>query len=417
MIAPLQISASSKSFSDEMRLRRPMWLLLAMMVMVWLLAVGAETPSGTTARATFTIHTDAFALLGKASGTLQHRLIFAVQQRNTAQLEQLVLAVSDPTSPSYGQHLTRSEVATLTADPAATAAVLAFLNRTAGVRLVKVSLHGEYVVAVAPLAVWEELLTAAFFRVGDATATGSGSGGGSGGSARSAVRCLQYTLPPPLRGLVATVFNTVQTPDFAFGRTYRPRMRGRGPVDAATVAAIRAQSPTPASSSPVSAATALLPRASTDDGAGHRDDDPGVQTVVGTGDAQVRPRPDAARGEARAPLRLGLTYPALIAYEYGISGSGSTLTSQAVFASDEQVRRARRGCCRCGRQAFASNRPHQPPLPPLCAQVLALGDLELFQGAFWSSSVCHTSAQLVLSLFFDCEPACPMSRRRVRASV
>jgi hypothetical protein len=149
-------------------------------------------------------------------------------------------------------------------------------------------------------------------------------------------------LPPPLRGLVATVFNTVQTPDFAFGRTYRPRMRGRGPVDAATVAAIRAQSPTPASSSPVSAATASSsPRASTDDGAGHRDDDPGVQTVVGTGDAQVRPRPDAARSEARAPLRLGLTYPALIAYEYGISGSGSTLTSQAVFASDEQVRRTR----------------------------------------------------------------------------
>ena len=148
-------------------------------------------------------------------------------------------------------------------------------------------------------------------------------------------------------------------------------MRGaRGPVDAATVAAIRAQTQTP------SALVSL--RAAKDDG-GHRDDDPGIPTAVGIGDAQVRPRPDAAAdvaaGEARAPLRVGLTYPALIAYVYGISGAGSTLTSQAVFASDDQVRFGPPG-----RRCLLTSRHANPPWLCTDAQVLALGDLEMFQG-------------------------------------
>ena len=175
-------------------------MLLTLLVAYSLRLMAAQVEGNTAAVATFTQHTDAFVTLGKASASREHKLIFAVQQRNTDKLPGMLLAVSDPASPSYGKHLTRSEVATLTADPAATAAVVAFLTGTAGVRVIKASLHGEYVTAIAPLAVWGQMLATAFVRVGEV-----GTGGG-----RSAVRCLQYTLPPPLRSIVATIFNTVQ---------------------------------------------------------------------------------------------------------------------------------------------------------------------------------------------------------------
>jgi tripeptidyl-peptidase-1 len=55
-------------------------------------------------------------------------LIFAIKQTNLPELERTVLAVSDPRSPRYGQHLSMDAVNKLVAPaPESTKAVLSFL--------------------------------------------------------------------------------------------------------------------------------------------------------------------------------------------------------------------------------------------------------------------------------------------------
>ena len=59
----------------------------------------------------------------------------ALTERNGAELERLALAVSEPSSPSYGRHLTASQIDALTAPaPEHTAAVTARADNSSGPR-------------------------------------------------------------------------------------------------------------------------------------------------------------------------------------------------------------------------------------------------------------------------------------------
>ena len=95
------------------------------------------------------IDTD-FALKGQAHQTTMHRLIFVIKQRNTEQLDDLLLKVSDPLSEEYGHYLTRSEVAAFTSNPESTQVVIKYLQNL-GLSSVKSTHHGDYVTATAPL--------------------------------------------------------------------------------------------------------------------------------------------------------------------------------------------------------------------------------------------------------------------------
>ena len=93
-----------------------------------------------------------------------HTVVFAVQQLNLDKLEQELIAVSTPGSPEYMKHWTRDEVANLTANPNATAKVVAFLTTQPGVVSIQQTLYGEYITAVAPVSTWGEMFNATFAR-------------------------------------------------------------------------------------------------------------------------------------------------------------------------------------------------------------------------------------------------------------
>ena len=108
--------------------------------------------------------------------------------------------MSDPDHPSYGNYKTREEVAALTANPDATAAVESFLKSN-GVSNLEITPFGEYIKAEAPISMWEKIFSTTFFQYSR-----------SAKNARQGliVRTSQYSLPGEIAAHVSTVFNTVQ---------------------------------------------------------------------------------------------------------------------------------------------------------------------------------------------------------------
>ena len=68
-----------------------------------------------------------FGKLRQAEGHLEHEIVFAVQQKNRAQLEIEVSKVSDPTHPEYCQFWSRQEVADLTSNEEGSSKVRVFV--------------------------------------------------------------------------------------------------------------------------------------------------------------------------------------------------------------------------------------------------------------------------------------------------
>ena len=133
-----------------------------------------------------------------------HRLVFAVRQRNLDHLEATLHAVSDPLNPRYGHYLSRDDVGVLTANPHATAAVIAHLGNMSGVSVLSSTVHGEYVTAVAAVGTWERLLDATFDEYRHSAQEAAAVPG--------FLRCDRYSLPLALHPHVLCVLNTVQMP-------------------------------------------------------------------------------------------------------------------------------------------------------------------------------------------------------------
>lgn len=142
-----------------------------------------------------------FTQLGQAVPTVEHEVIFVVKQKNLDKLETILYEVSDPKSPKYGNHLTRAQVAELTANPEATESVKKFLNEH-GVNVVKTTPHGEYITAKAPIATWESLFSTKFYNFQHEEK-----------STKPVVRALEYSLPKDLLSAVEGVYGTTQLPD------------------------------------------------------------------------------------------------------------------------------------------------------------------------------------------------------------
>jgi len=87
----------------------------------------------------------------------------AVVQKNLDILEDIFWAVSHPESPRYGKFLSRAEVAELTANPEATATIVAHLKRS-GVKshMMTTTKAGEWIQLVAPAATLEKVFGGEF---------------------------------------------------------------------------------------------------------------------------------------------------------------------------------------------------------------------------------------------------------------
>eukprot|EP01041_Mallomonas_annulata_P002197 gene2197-4272_t len=92
---------------------------------------------------------------------LHHSVIFSIKQRNLDELERILYEVSDPDSPNYGQHRTSEEVANLTSNPYGAEQVKSYLTNNR-IKILEISLHGDFITASAPIHIWEKIFDTTF---------------------------------------------------------------------------------------------------------------------------------------------------------------------------------------------------------------------------------------------------------------
>jgi len=145
------------------------------------------------------LHED-WVVLEKASAGEMHQVSIAVKQQNLDLLHDKLMEVSSPDSPKRGQYLSWDETHKLTANPDATASVLAWLNEN-GVEVESVHKHGHFIKAKTNVATWEKLLSTSFSRI----ARGE----------NSVVRATtDVSMPDNIAELVEGIFMTTQVPVF-----------------------------------------------------------------------------------------------------------------------------------------------------------------------------------------------------------
>ena len=91
-----------------------------------------------------------------------HEVIFVIPPMNMDELTRILYDVSDPLSASYGQHLTREEVTTLTSNPESRDIVMKYLQSKGAVNISE-TLYGDYIIASARIEVWEEMFDTEFY--------------------------------------------------------------------------------------------------------------------------------------------------------------------------------------------------------------------------------------------------------------
>ena len=145
----------------------------------------------------------------RASGTITHEVVFAVQQRNIDKLTRILDDISDPKSVNYGNHLTREEVQGLTYDQKSHETVLNYL-KDAGAIFVSESVYGEYITAKATINLWERFFKTEFFVFHHIPKNHL--------NPIKIVRAEEYSVPSDLHEHVASVFHTVQMPMAIWGK-------------------------------------------------------------------------------------------------------------------------------------------------------------------------------------------------------
>lgn len=92
------------------------------------------------------------------------RFRVAVHQSGIQELEDVVLAASDPASAHYGQHLSLDEVQQMLAPPPESLQTVRSWLREGGVRQMQESSNGDFIEALLPAAKIESLLQATLYR-------------------------------------------------------------------------------------------------------------------------------------------------------------------------------------------------------------------------------------------------------------
>jgi len=99
-----------------------------------------------------------WARVAPSNPTQMIELTFAVKQQNVAKLQEELLAVSTPTSPRYGQHLTNEEVHNLVAPLASDIEAVMTHLENHGVKGRKATPNGDMIAATVPVSMAETLL-------------------------------------------------------------------------------------------------------------------------------------------------------------------------------------------------------------------------------------------------------------------
>ena len=143
-----------------------------------------------------------FTVTSQAESTTVIELIFHVREKNGEQLEKLLLSTSDPTSASYGQHLSKAEVDKLTSNPEALKVVSDYLQSLEGVS-VNPSSHHYHISALASVATWNAALNSNFHNYERVDGPGK---------IVNVIRTAEYSLPESVAPFVVSVSNTIHFP-------------------------------------------------------------------------------------------------------------------------------------------------------------------------------------------------------------
>lgn len=139
---------------------------------------------------------------GRASLDHMHEVMFAVQLQNMDYLEAILLDVSNPSSPNYGDYMTKAEVTEMTSNPIANQKIKEYLLQS-GASIVSETHGGEYISAKGSIELWEKMFNTEFF-VFHHTRVGS--------EMIEVIRAEKYSVPLILDNYVASVFHTIQMP-------------------------------------------------------------------------------------------------------------------------------------------------------------------------------------------------------------
>jgi len=161
--------------------------------------------------------TNGFMQQSQSILTLEHEVIFAIQQKNLDQIEKILNDVSTPNSPNYGKHLTKEEVDNLTVNKEGKKLVLEFLNKWNAVVILS---NDNYITAKATIEIWNQALSTTFYDYENVM------------KGKTVQRCMEYSLPEELASQVASVMGTIQFP--ATVEIGHPRI-GRIPLKLATM--------------------------------------------------------------------------------------------------------------------------------------------------------------------------------------
>ena len=138
----------------------------------------------------------------RMSNDYNHEVIFVIKQKNMEELTRFLHDVSDPLSDNYGQHMTRTGVIELTANPEGRNSVLEYLHAR-GATVVSETLGSEHITATAPISVWEKMFDCEFFMFHQTL---------EDMTIKNVVRTESYSIPAVLNNHVESVFNTVDMP-------------------------------------------------------------------------------------------------------------------------------------------------------------------------------------------------------------
>lgn len=149
---------------------------------------------------------DAITRRHRAPSTLLHDVVLVLEQRNMKELTRILHDVSDPTSPNYGNHMTREEVRDLTLNIDSHNEIVSYLEGV-GAKVVDEKYKGETITARAPIEVWERMFDTEFFVYAFETFPDSISK-----DSQIIIRTEEYSVPKGFDGHVAAVLHTVEIP-------------------------------------------------------------------------------------------------------------------------------------------------------------------------------------------------------------
>ena len=147
-------------------------------------------------------------LQNRASHLLLHEIVFAVNQLNTANLENELLERSTPENPKYQQWMTFEEVGRFTSNAHGAEMIKAWL-KSSNATVTWESVHSDYIKATAPLHIWESLFDTIFYEWEDNGRIGT-QFASSKRSYPNLILAQEYTIPKNMREHLAAAFNTVQ---------------------------------------------------------------------------------------------------------------------------------------------------------------------------------------------------------------